>query len=149
MRRFHYLLTIAGLLAAAGSARAQADPGELDLERFQGTWHVVAGEIDGRKLPEEETRKMKLVIQKNRYTLTIGAEVETGTFKLDARQKPKVLDVLPDTGPNKGRTLQAIYELESQTHRTCFAEPGGKRPETFAAPAGSKCRLFQLKRDRE
>ena len=52
------------LLLGAGGAVMAADPsedaGKAELQKFQGTWVLVAGEIDGKKVAEEHVKQSKI-----------------------------------------------------------------------------------------
>jgi uncharacterized protein (TIGR03067 family) len=130
-------------LITGGVANGEA---KKDQEAFQGTWVAVSGEQDGKPVPPEEVKKMKLVVKGNRYTFTAGEETEEGTFKLDPAKKPKAVDVMPTTGRDKGKTVLGIYEMEGDTHKSCFAPAGKERPTEFAGKPGSGNSLFVLKR---
>jgi uncharacterized protein (TIGR03067 family) len=69
----------------------------------------------------------------DKYTLTpTSGAIYTGTFKLDAAQTPKHIDlVLPD------RTLKGIYETDGQTLKIAYALSGDARPTEFASKADS------------
>jgi uncharacterized protein (TIGR03067 family) len=115
-----------------------------DLARFQGDWRLISAERDGKKMAEEEAQKFKLTITSNRFVLRKSeAIVSEGTFTLDATRKPKEIDETITTGPNKGKVYAAIYEIDDERHRICFAAPGKDRPMTFSSEPGSG-HLLQL-----
>jgi RNA polymerase sigma factor (sigma-70 family) len=67
------------------------------------------------------------------------------TFKLDASAKPKAIDLIPEKGPAKGKTLHGIYSLEGDKLEICYVSPSTPEPEkkerpgAFAARKGSGC----------
>jgi uncharacterized protein (TIGR03067 family) len=135
---------MAALLIAADPAKN--DPAQKDLEKFQGAWVGGSAEMNGDKLSDDDLKTLKLVIKGNRYTVTIGDMSEEGTFKLDPTRNPKAIDLSPSSGANKGKTVKGIYELDGDTHKTCFADPGKPRPKDFTAKAGSGQSNFVMKR---
>jgi hypothetical protein len=66
MRRCVALL----LVLSVGLALRAADARE-ELDRLQGTWVRVSAEVDGKKVPADETRKETVVIKGDEYTATV------------------------------------------------------------------------------
>lgn len=120
-----------------------ADP---KVEELNGTWSPESAEMAGQALPEEARKSIKLVIKDDKYTVTIGQKVDEGTAKTDSSAKPKTLDVVGTNGPNKGRTLLAIYELEGDTLKVCYDLSGKVRPTEFQSKAGTQLFLVTYKR---
>src|SRR5580704_8177213 len=102
------------LSAAAWSADAK------DKDSLDGTWLPSEAELGGQKFPDEVRKTIKLVVKGDKYTVTVGKAVDEGTVKLDAKAKPKALDVTGTEGPNKGKTFLAIYERDGDTLRVCY-----------------------------
>src|SRR5947209_4641319 len=63
------LLVAAGLLTAADS---KEDAVKKELARLQGTWQLVSAETDGKKLPEEQAAKVRVVIKDSKHTVYFG-----------------------------------------------------------------------------
>jgi hypothetical protein len=51
------------------------------------------------------------------------------------------------TGPNKGKVFSAIYEIDDEQHKICFAAAGKERPTAFSALPGSGHLLQVWKRE--
>ncbi len=65
-------------------------------------------------------KTIKLVIKDDKYTVTVGEKTDQGTLKRDTKAKPMTLDIVGTEGPNKGKTILAIYELKGDTLKvTC------------------------------
>ena len=107
-----------------------------DLAKLQGTWKRVDAEVEGKKLPAAELQTTSLTIQKNKYTLNMGGQVRTGTLKLDPSKTPKHIDLSSDAGPNKGKILPGIYELDGDVFKYALSGPGKDRPTDFTAKPG-------------
>jgi uncharacterized protein (TIGR03067 family) len=143
MRRISLL--VVGLLFA-GVVLAAED--KKDLDKIQGTWVRASVERDGKPAPADELKNSKLTIKGDKYTLDDGKEKRTGTLKLDATKTPKTLDIISDSGPNKGKTLKGIYKIEDDTFTYCVAGPDKDRPTEFSAKEGSGHALTVNKREK-
>src|SRR5262249_26683745 len=98
---------------------------------FDGTWLPATAEIAGQPFPEELRKAMKLDIKGDKYTVTVGDNVDKGSFKVDNSAKPKTMDIKGTDGPNKDQTLLAIWELDGDTMRICYDLAGKNRPSEF------------------
>jgi uncharacterized protein (TIGR03067 family) len=148
MRTLIFLGWGIGLLLAG---EARDDAAKKDLEKFQGKWNLVSAQRDGKPMPQEEVKKLKLTIEANRFVLRReSATISEGSFTvLDAVGSPKKIDETLTTGPNTGRVFLAIYEIDDEQHRICFAAPGKERPTAFASEPGSGQLLQVWKRDKK
>ena len=99
-----------------------------DTTRIQGSWKLVGIERDGQNLPLAAEKEGLLVISGDQFTLTTNGQVaEKGTFKLNPSANPKALDMTPQEGPDKGKTMLAIYELSGDSLRLCSVRGEGRR----------------------
>ncbi len=113
---------------------------------LQGTWLPSSAELAGKKLPDEVVKTIKLVLEDDKYTVTVGKGIDRGTCKLDPKAKPRTLDITGTEGPNKGKKILAIYERTGDTLRVCYDLSGKGRPTEFATKAGSQLFLVSYKR---
>ena len=118
-----------------------------DEDAVQGTWLASTAELGGQKFPDEVRKSIKLVIKDGKYTVTVGDRPDKGTTKMDSSAKPKTIDITGTDGPNKGKTMLAIYELNGDTLRVCYDLSGKSRPTEFKTTAGTQ--LFLVTYDRE
>ena len=95
-----------------------------------------------------DIRSVKLVIKGDRYTVTVGKQLDRGTVKLDPEAKPKALDITGTDGPNKGKTIRAIYERDGDTLRVCYDLSGKGRPKEFKTSEGTQLFLVTYKRQK-
>src|SRR5205085_4625542 len=93
-----------------------------------GTWVPISAEMGGEALPAESLKAIKLVLTGHTYAAAIGGVTDLGTIEMDATRKPAVMDITGTDGPNKGKTILAIYELTGDTLKVCYALGGGTRP---------------------
>ena len=119
-----------------------------DGDAIQGTWLPSAAELAGEKFPDEVRKTIKLVIKDDKYTVTVGEKVDKGTAKLDPKAKPKALDITGTEGPNKGKTILAIYALDGDTLRVCYDLSGKSHPTEFKTKAGTQLFLVTYKREK-
>jgi uncharacterized protein (TIGR03067 family) len=137
-----------GFVCLASIVLIAVDAGDVatkkDLEKFQGNWQLISMERDGKKTPDEDAKKITLVIQGNKFILRKDAAViSEGTMTLDPTKKPKEIDETITTGPNKGKVYSAIFEIDDDQHRICFAPAGKERPTAFSSIPGSG-QIFQV-----
>jgi len=117
------------LLAAASLA---ADDPRKDLQNMQGTWTIESIEKDGKAMDKGDLKNRRVIIQGNRYTVKDGEQVlDAGTYKLDTSKSPRWIDISPSFGPNAGKTLLGIYQLQGDERAICYGNPGGERPKAF------------------
>src|ERR1700736_364941 len=93
------------------SLAARSDDAK-DGDAIQGTWLPSTAELGGKPFPDEVRKTIKLVLKDGKYTATVGKMVDQGTVKLNPTAKPKKMEITGTDGPNKGKTIPAIYELD-------------------------------------
>jgi uncharacterized protein (TIGR03067 family) len=127
----------------ATGAGASAAKGEAD--RMPGTWKVVSAEDSGRKTPEELIKDLKWTITRDAISYKVGSKTTRWAYKLDPTKKPKWIDLVEGE-----RTRLAIYDLDGDTLRVCFAEGSSKeRPTAFESkPNSPNDVLIVLKREK-
>jgi uncharacterized protein (TIGR03067 family) len=115
-----------------------------DLERLQGTWTIVALEIDGVEMPSGGS---KIVVEGDRFTTVSMGATYNGDIALYPSKKPKAFDLNFTAGPEKGNTSFGIYELNGDQWKICLTVTGKSRPQAFATQPGSGLALETLRRD--
>jgi uncharacterized protein (TIGR03067 family) len=139
--RLFIALAIVALLAPY----SHSGGGKDNNDSIQGIWLPSAAEFAGQKFPDEVRKTIKLVVKGDNYTVLVGTLADKGTFKLDASAKPKAIDILGTEGPNKGKTILAIYERSGDTLRVCYDLDGKSRPTEFKTKEGTKLFLVTYK----
>src|SRR5437763_1907330 len=107
------LVLALSLLPAAWGVAAPGD------ETIDGTWLPAAAELGGKPFPDEIRKAMKLEVKDDKYTVTGGQIADKGTLKVNPKATPKEIDITGTDGPNKGKTILAIYERKGDTLRIC------------------------------
>lgn len=119
---------------------------KADLDLLQGSWSVIALEMDGQPMPESMLGAARVEMKGDRWTSSgMGAEY-AGTVKLDSAASPKTFDLTFTAGPEKGNTNLGIYEVEGDEWRICLATRGDARPKTFATAPNTGHALETLRR---
>jgi uncharacterized protein (TIGR03067 family) len=142
----------AGLLALAitliANASVRADEAADQWKKLAGTWKVDSATLNGA----DATAMLKaavLTIEEGKYKLVFGM-TDVGTLAIDPEKKPKTMTIVGTEGPNKGKTIPAIYEIDDDTLRICYALGGGKEaPTEFKSTAENKALLVTYKRDKK
>ena len=138
MQRELYVAVV--LLATCVPLATGADVAEDSLD---GTWLPVNAELAGEKFPDEVRKAIKLVISGDQYFATVGSKQDRGTCKRDTASNPKTLDITGIEGPNKDRTILAIYERKADTLRVCYDLSGQNRPTEFKTAQGTALFLVE------
>jgi uncharacterized protein (TIGR03067 family) len=130
--RIHALLVLSvGLLIAADAKND--DAAKKELKNLSGTYVMVSGQSKAEKLSEERIKEAKLVMEGDKYTVTIGGDTIKGTLKIDPSKAPKEIDATD----GDGRTMLGIYKFEKSQFTVCFAAPGKERPKEFSTKSGT------------
>jgi uncharacterized protein (TIGR03067 family) len=137
---------VAFALVVSCSSVAWSDDAKDEARSMEGTWLPSTAELGGEKFPDEVRKSIKLVIVDDKYTVTVGKNPDRGTVKLDPSKKPKEMDITGTEGPNKGKTIPAIYERNGDTLRICYDLSGKSHPAEFKTTAGTQLFLVEYKR---
>jgi uncharacterized protein (TIGR03067 family) len=141
-------LCVALFLALSLPCLSRGDDGKDDAKSMDGTWLPSEAELGGEKFPDEVRKTIKLVIGDGKYTVTVGKNPDKGTVKLDPSKKPKEMDIIGTEGPNKGKTILAIYEKTEDTLRVCYDLSGKARPTEFKTMKDTQLFLVTYKREK-
>ncbi|MBK7772006.1 MAG: Gfo/Idh/MocA family oxidoreductase [bacterium] len=119
MRRILFVPLLLALLAPVATFGADSP--------LQGKWIPVRAEMAGLAVPAAVLETMNVTFAGDGYTVTVGPQVDTGRFKLTAG----ILDFIGTGGPNKGKTIPAIYVMAGDTLRICYDLAGKDRPLVY------------------
>lgn len=122
---------------------------DKDADTLQGTWRPSEAELGGKAFPDEVRKTIKLVVKDDTYTVTVAGAADKGTVKLNAKAKPKELDITGSEGPNKGKTIPAIYERDGDTLKVCYDLSGKARPTEFKTKEGTQLFLVTYKLEKK
>lgn len=139
------VLLVAGSLAPLQVLQAADGDKEKEKEKLQGTWAAISLVDSGRKEKEANVKRLKLKIKGDKYTYVIGTASFSAVYKIDTTKTPRQMDVTFEEGPQKGKTMRAIYSLKGDELKICG---GFTRPADFVSKPKSKVVLFVFKRER-
>jgi uncharacterized protein (TIGR03067 family) len=142
--KFSLMIVAAGALALF----AGDDAKEKDKKQMEGVWIPAEGEIFGQKVPAGDLEKIRLTLKGDKYIAAVGDMVDEGVCKIDPSTKPKQLDITSENGPNKGKTILAIYEITDDTLRVCYDVGGQARPTDFKTEQAARL-LLVYKREKK
>lgn len=143
---------IVGLLltAIAGAEDAKDESIKKDRKLIEGTWRIVALEVNGNKSSDEDAKKLSVVNGPDGVwsLLSEGKEVAKGTNSFDPTKKPKTIDFTITEGGGKGNVHLGIYELGEKSRKLCFAPTGKDRPTEFSSTPGNEHILVTFEREK-
>ncbi len=113
--------------------------------KLDGKWMPIEAHLNGAELPDEIISGMTLSIAGDKYTVTVGSEPDQGTLKYFPYAVPMGLDLTGETGPNKGRTIKAIYKNTGGYLFVCYNLYADERPKTFTSTPQNKYYLVRYK----
>ena len=155
MKTYFVGLSVLGLLLATTTMFAAADDTKdeaikKDRKQIAGTWRVVALEVNGDKVPDEDAKKITVVNGPDGTwsLLSESKEISKGTNSFDPTRKPKTIDFTPTEGEGKGNLYLGIYELGENARKLCFAPPGKDRPTEFISMPSSEHVLVTFEREK-
>jgi uncharacterized protein (TIGR03067 family) len=146
MMKGYLIVLLVSVLAFASIAWSDPDPEDAKL--IQGTWVPISATLAGNEFPEQIRNSIKLVLTAETYLVTVGEAPDEGKCKLDPSKTPKTLDITGVKGPNKGKTILAIYELHGDKLRVCYDLSGKARPKEFKTKSDTQLFLVEYKRQK-
>lgn len=105
---------------------ASHKPSKINTASLNGTWIPVKQEMGGTILPVSIYENQKLILKDNKYTV-IAESTDEGTVSFNGNK----LDVLGVKGPNAGKHIKAICDLQDGLLIVCYNLAGDKYPESF------------------
>jgi uncharacterized protein (TIGR03067 family) len=147
------VLVVVSVLLAGFSSRMVAGGGDdavkADMKLLQGDWVMQAFEANGKALPEDQVKKVRLTVKGDRFMVDIGGKMLELSFKIDPTKKPKAIDLTVKMDDNSMVTL-GIYEVTADTLKLCRTAEGRKdRPTEFTTKEGSGTVMSTYKREKK
>jgi uncharacterized protein (TIGR03067 family) len=109
---------------ANGRANGESQPG------LAGAWVPVAANVSGKELVIGELRVKYLVLDGHDYTIIDRSDqiVDRGEYLVNGSSRPRTIDIVGRDGPNAGRSMLAIFELDGNRLTVCYDLDGNLRP---------------------
>ncbi len=114
--------------------------------KLDGDWVVAEAHLAGELLPEEIISSFRLSVVADTYSIRTGSEIDRGKIKYYQFTVPMGIDIIGEDGPNKGRTIKAIYKHTGGFLFICYNLYGDDRPKTFTSTPDNKFYLVRYKR---
>jgi uncharacterized protein (TIGR03067 family) len=146
-----FLLAVASFIVGAGLAAGGDDEAiKKDRKQMEGTWRVITFEMDGEKAQAEQLEKRRSIYRADGTIIVQreGKTVTQGTTKIDPTKKPKQSEATFTEGELQGKRVLAIYEIDGDHMKACYALPGQDRPTEFSSKPGSGHILITYKREK-
>src|SRR5262249_30771187 len=130
------------------SSQPKHDAVAEELKIIQGTWQLVASKTDGKAMPEEQVKKIRVVIEGDHHTVTFDGKPVAGRvkFTVDPTTEPKSTEDTLTQEPHKGKKIRGIYRLEGDKLTSCVGAIDAPRPTEFASKPGSGQSLRRFER---
>jgi uncharacterized protein (TIGR03067 family) len=146
-------LRLASIIAVAAIwpsvAARSAEEEKNDMDKLAGVWTCVSAINDGKTLPDETVKKLRLTLTEDKYKTERGEQVLfDSTYATDRGKTPKQIDIVGTEGENKGKAAQGIYSLDGEKLTICYTMPGKERPKAFESKAGSAATLVVWQRSK-
>ena len=135
----------AAAFVLASLAVASAQPAD-DVKAAAGKWTIAKATVAGKDFTAAFKSLELQLAPDGGYTLTIDGKTDKGTTKVDATKTPREMDITGTEGPNKGKTMKAIYKLDGDAMTVCYELGDGPRPTAFESKAGTPVFLAEYKR---
>jgi uncharacterized protein (TIGR03067 family) len=102
-----------------------------ETKRLQGAWRAVSIANNGRRLPKDEAKKIRLLVKGNRFIFESGTTRSATTVYLYPASKPRALDLWVE----RDMMHLGIYSLKGNKFKLCLElRPSPRqRPRDFAA----------------
>ena len=124
------VLTTPPLLAAD-----TGDEVRKELKALQGKWRTVAGEAAGKPFPKDGIPDFTVVIAADgRSTGQMPEEEFRFTMTVNPKKDSKTIDILHESGEQKGKRQYGVYKLEGDKFTVCVTPRGSaeaERPKDF------------------
>ena len=114
-----------------------------DRKAIEGSWVVVEAELGGQKL--DSIKGTKLILTGDTYQY----QNDRGEYKLHLAEEVNAIDIIGREGPNKGKSILAIYELTGDKLKICYELGGKARPARFNSEAGTRQFLVTYQREKK
>ena len=121
------------LLVLALLVAADAKDDKAELKKFEGTWQLVSEVMDGEERPADDVKRIRWIFDNEGHWKVEddGKVIFTGDMKVYPDRAPKAADsTLTNEGEHKGKVVRAIYELDGDTLKQCWAVER-ERPRVF------------------
>jgi uncharacterized protein (TIGR03067 family) len=121
-----------------------------DQDKLQGEWSCTMQVRAGQKQPEEVVETLFRTVEKDTMVVSLfDKPLQKHKFKLNEKASPKEIDMEFLDGPNKGKIVLGIYELDGDSFKICNSNPDQPRPKEFDSKPGTATALSVWKKTKK
>lgn len=139
-------LTAAVLLFVVGTPLHADDDPKKALEGLQGEWKLVGLTKNGVPEPKNRLTTSSLTVSKSNITLNDGVNKPEGTFTIDTKTNPPMIDIQLTANAGNASLGKGIYKLEKDKLTICFSLNSTDRPKEFKSEKGGAVGMWVLER---
>jgi uncharacterized protein (TIGR03067 family) len=131
-------------LAAAGcfAREARVDPDIPPGAALSGQWTPVSAQMGGKDFPVANFAGASLHMTERTYEFA----GDQGTYEVVSVAPPARMDIHGERGPNAGKLIPAVYQVNGDQLDISYQLGPGVRPHDFTSPAGSQILLIHYRR---
>lgn len=138
-----FILTI----VLCSAAPPPINESKKELARLQGTWEMVALEVNGEEVPQKKLAGTTLTIRGDKYLVKVKDTTHETTFEIDPKKNPKAIDMYFPNGTELPKLSKGVYDLDGDTFRVCRHQmPGEDRPTQIGSWANTNLFVVTWKR---
>lgn len=131
-------LLVFACVGASFAADLKEEDAKKDHAKFQGTWVLVAGEWDGKKIPDEHAAKSKITFEADKITIVTphqhGEPIIAELVKIDTTTDPRQMHFTRKNGPGAGQVVVGIYQFDGDdAYKIAFDPTGATTPKEISA----------------
>jgi uncharacterized protein (TIGR03067 family) len=134
------------IVVSVASVGLCADPPKENLAALNGRWICNSAMKAGEAYPDNIGKSIGLMLFNGTYTAVVGGDRDEGTYKIDESANPKAITFIVTKGPNQGKTIQGIFELNKGLLRICSDMSGKTRPTKFESKPDTQSFLASYRR---
>ena len=132
-------ILLLGSIGSPFAAEVGGEDAKKELQKLQGTWVMVSGELGGKKAVDDHVSRSKIVYEGDKIQITVPNQtpetIIAEIVKIDPTKNPKEMHFIRKNGPNAGKTLIGIYEFEGDgQYKFAFDPDRSRDPQGIRSP---------------
>jgi uncharacterized protein (TIGR03067 family) len=120
--------------------------GKDETAALQGVWQAKSATMAGKAVPSEIVQQLRLEIRGRGYLVMTSAGPDEGHLEIDDQANPKRMKIIGQRGPNKDRTVLAVYEVQGNRLRISYLMRGTDYPTDFTSTTENKHFVVEYER---
>lgn len=120
--------------------------GKNEPAALQGVWLAKSATMAGKAVPGEIVQQLRLEIRGREYVVMTSAGPDEGLLEIDDQANPKRMRIIGQRGPNKDRTVLAVFEVQGNRLKISYLMRGTDYPADFTSTAENKHFVVEYER---